>query len=66
MNAWYRQSLRRFGLALMIVGFSFFAMAFPTGAPVVPWAGLILAFVGAWIGFSNPGQKQFAQSEKLD
>jgi hypothetical protein len=66
MNSWYQQSLRRFGVALMVVGFSFFAMVFPTGAPVVPWAGLILAFVGAWIGYSTPRQNELAQTEKSD
>jgi hypothetical protein len=45
----------------MIFGFAFFALVYPTGAPAVPWSGLVLAFAGAWIGFSKDPQTKVAK-----
>jgi hypothetical protein len=53
VTPWYTKHLKGFGMSLMIFGFAFFALVYPTGAPVVPWSGLVLAFAGAWIGFSK-------------
>ena len=52
---WYTRLLKIYGILLMLCGFLFFALVFPLGAPGVPWGGLVIAFVGAWIGFSKPG-----------
>ena len=49
---WYRGLLRIYGLLLMTLGFVFFILVYPLGAPVVPWLGLVIAFLGAWLGFS--------------
>ena len=49
---WYRTLFRVYGLVLMLVGFAFFALVYPLGAPVVPWLGLVVALLGAWLGFS--------------
>jgi hypothetical protein len=48
----------------MFFGFSFFLVVYPTGAPAVPWAGLVLAFLGAWLGFSGTNKAQVAKPEK--
>ena len=66
MKPWYQNSLKTFGLSLMVVGFLFFAMVFPLGAPVVPWSGLLLAFVGTWIGFATSTEAEVVKEEKAD
>jgi hypothetical protein len=66
MKAWYTSTLRGFGLGLMLMGFAFFAVVYPTGAPTVPWAGLVLAFSGAWIGFSKPPSDPINNPQKSD
>jgi hypothetical protein len=66
MKPWYSNSLRGFGFGLMLFGFAFFAVVYPTGAPVVPWAGLVLAFSGAWIGYSKPRQDSTNRPQNLD
>jgi hypothetical protein len=48
----------------MIFGFSFFLVVYPTGAPAVPWSGLVLSFAGAWIGFSNAPKTKVAKPKK--
>ena len=68
-TAWYQGTLRLFGLVLMIAGFSFFALVYPTGAPLVPWLGLIVAFIGAWVGFSGDlsrSKKGIVSPKQLD
>jgi len=55
---WYQKTLWLFGVVLMLVGFSFFALVYPLGAPMVPWLGLFVAFIGAWVGFSEVASKQ--------
>lgn len=49
---WYRVLFRVYGLLLMGLGFAFFVLVYPLGAPVVPWLGLLVALLGALIGFS--------------
>jgi len=66
MKPWYQKTLMCFGLSLMVVGFLFFAMVFPLGAPVVPWGGLVLAFVGTWVGFSKPTATELVKEQKPD
>jgi len=66
---WYQKTLWVFGGTLMLGGFSFFMLVYPTGAPTVPWLGLIVAFVGAWVGFSGeiPGKKKrVVRAKQLD
>ena len=55
---WYRNLFRIYGLLLMVVGFAFFALVYPMGAPLVPWLGMIVALLGAWIGFSPTPQTE--------
>ncbi|MEC7241281.1 MAG: hypothetical protein VXW32_08565 [Myxococcota bacterium] len=50
--SWYRGLFRTYGLFLMALGFVFFILVYPLGAPVVPWLGLVVALLGAWLGFS--------------
>jgi hypothetical protein len=64
VTPWYAKHLKCFGLSLMIFGFSFFLVVYPTGAPAVPWSGLVLSFAGAWIGFSNAPKTKVAKPKK--
>ena len=64
---WYRNLFRVYGLLLMIVGFAFFALVYPMGAPLVPWLGMLVALLGAWIGFSPiPHPEPRPQGEDKD
>jgi hypothetical protein len=65
-KAWYQNHLRCLGLGLMVVGFGFFGLVFPLGAPAIPWAGLVLALLGAWVGFAKPAQPKLVKNEKAD
>ncbi len=48
---WYQLTLALFGLALIAVGLPFFVLVYSIGAPVVPFAGLLIAALGAWFLF---------------
>ena len=48
---WYQLPLALFGLALIAVGLPFFLLVYSIGAPVVPFAGLLIAGLGCWFLF---------------
>ena len=48
---WYDIPLAFLGMAMMLMGLSFFALVSWVGAPVMPYTGLAVAAVGLWIGF---------------
>ena len=45
---WYDRTLAALGLALMGVGVPFFVLVYSVGAPVIPFAGLVVASLGLW------------------
>ena len=47
-SAWYDRILAALGLALMGVGIPFFVLVYSVGAPVIPFAGLLIATLGLW------------------
>ena len=61
---WYRGLFRIYGLFLMTLGFVFFLLVYPLGAPVVPWLGLVVAFLGAWLGFSPTPETHPSETEE--
>jgi hypothetical protein len=48
---WYDIPLALLGMALMLMGLSFYALVSWVGAPVMPYTGLAVAALGLWIGF---------------
>ena len=48
---WYELPLALLGLALIAVGLPFFVLVYSVGAPVVPFAGLLIAGLGFWFLF---------------
>ncbi len=45
---WYDGPLAALGLALIGVGLPFFVLVYSVGAPVIPFAGLLVAALGLW------------------
>ena len=48
---WYDIPLALLGLALVVMGLSFYLLVSWLQAPVMPYTGLAAAAVGLWIGF---------------
>jgi hypothetical protein len=46
---WTRGSLGCLGLAFIGVGLPFFVLVYSVGAPKVPFLGLVVAALGAWL-----------------
>ncbi len=45
---WYDRTLAALGLALIGAGVPFFVLVYSVGAPVIPFAGLVIAALGLW------------------
>ncbi len=52
--SWYDLPLALLGLALLVVGGSFYLLVSLVEAPLMPYTGLMVAALGLWIGFIRP------------
>ncbi|MDP6945282.1 MAG: hypothetical protein QF464_14130, partial [Myxococcota bacterium] len=51
---WFDGPFALLGLALTVLGSTFFVFVYSIGAPVVPFGGLVIAAFGVWIGLLRP------------